>query len=143
MAWRLLEHTADVGIEAEAPDAGTCLADAGLALTRLLTGHPEPAALGQTLQEAVRIEAPDLGSLAVAFLSELVWLRESRDLLWTGGAVAVEPAGEVIRATAQARLLRHDAARHGAGVEVKAVTYHRLHFGPEDGMWRLRVFLDL
>jgi SHS2 domain-containing protein len=39
--------------------------------------------------------------------------------------------------------VRHDPARHGRGVEVKAVTYHGLRFGRTESGWELWVLLDI
>lgn len=143
VTWRLVPHTADVGIEAEGADAGECLAEAALAMSHILTGQ-DPAAWTPERVEQLKVEAPDLASLAVAFLAELVWLRDTRDLLWAGGTVRVEDVGEVWRASVAMQAVRHHAATHGVGVEVKAVTYHRLEYGPgPGGRWRLRLYVDL
>jgi SHS2 domain-containing protein len=139
-----VEHTADVGIEAEGVDAGACLADAATAVTSVLCGDPHPEKLGSEHLVPLKIEAPDLQSLAVAVLAEVIWLKESRDLLITSSKLHVEPAGEVWRARGDASAVRYDPARHGRGVEVKAVTYHQVMFERDHaGTWRLRVFLDL
>lgn len=147
--FRLADHTADLAIEATADSRGACLAEAGVGLTAVLTGKPHPHLLGRAERE-VRfvVEAPDQDALAVAFLAELLWLHESEDLLWLGGGVRVEEhTGGVLRATATGNGLRHDPARHGRGVEVKAVTYHGLRFGPTgtnpNGPWALWVLLDI
>lgn len=147
--FRLADHTADLAIEASGASRGECLAEAGLGLTAVLTGKPHPHLLGRAERE-VRfvVEAPDQDALAVAFLAELLWLHESEDLLWLGGGVTVEErSGGVLRATAAGNGLRHEPNRHGRGVEVKAVTYHGLRFGPvghdPHGPWQLWVLLDI
>lgn len=147
--FRLVDHTADLAIEATGASRGEVLAEAGLGLTAVLTGRGHPHLLGRAERE-VRfvVEAPDADALAVAFLSELLWLHESEDLLWLGGGVHVEPRpGGVLRATAGGNGLRHDPALHGRGVEVKAVTYHGLRFAPAGGdpagPWGLWVLLDI
>lgn len=147
--FRLADHTADLAIEATGASRGECLAEAGLGLTAVLTGRDHPHLLGKPEREArFVVEAPDQDALAVAFLAELLWLHESEDLLWLGGGVHVEEhSGGVLRATAAGNALRHDPARHGQGVEVKAVTYHGLRFGPAGsnphGPWALWVLLDI
>lgn len=147
--FRLVDHTADLAIEAEGATRGEALAEAGVGLSAVLTGRPHPHLLGRSERE-VRfvVEAPDQDALAVAFLSELLWLHESEDLLWLGGGVKVERgSGGTVRVTATGNALRHDPARHGRGVEVKAVTYHGLRFAPAgtnpNGPWTLWVLLDI
>lgn len=142
--YRLADHTADLAIEAEGDDRGEALSEAALALTCILTGRDAPHKLGNPDREAeFVVEAPDLDALAVAFLAELLWLHESEDLLWVGGGVQVEEAGELVRARAAGNVLRHAPHQHGRGVEVKAVTYHGLRFVREGSQWRLWVLLDI
>lgn len=145
MPYRLVDHTADLAIEATGPTRESVLEDAALALTAVLTGKPGAHALGRPDREcSFRVDAPDEASLVVAFLSELLWLHESEDLLWLGGGVAVTPLRDGgLRLAAHGNAAVHDPARHGRGVEVKAVTYHGLRFGREGKEWTLWVLLDI
>lgn len=140
---RLIDHTADLAIEATGDDRGEALGEAALALTGVLTGRDTlPMGLPDREMRFV-VEAPDLPSLAVAVLAELLWLHESEDLLWVGGGLQVEEHGALVRATAQGNAVRHAPHQHGRGVEVKAVTYHGLHFAREGAKWRLWILLDI
>ena len=153
---RLVDHTADVAIEADGRTPEAALEEAAIALTELLTGSAGAHRLGPPQREATfAIEAPDLPALVVAFLSELLWLHESADLLWVGGGITLErphqvgntvvnPANVAVwRIRAAGNAVLHDPARHGRGVEVKAVTYHGLRFGPDGDAWKLWVLLDI
>ena len=143
--FRLVDHTADLAIEATGATRDEALAEAALGLTAVLTGREDVHRLGRPERE-VRfvIETPDLDALVVAFLAELLWLHESEDILWLGGGVRVEEgAGGMLRAVAAGNGVVHDAARHGRGVEVKAVTYHGLRFAREGPGWTLWVLLDI
>lgn len=143
---RLVDHTADLAIEATGPTREAVLEEAALALTQVLTGRPQVHAGTHPDHEVgFRIDAPDAAALAVAFLSELLWLNESEDTLWLGGGVHLSPLDDGgLRLVAKGNGVRHDASVHGRGVEVKAVTYHGLRFeaGP-DGQWLLWVLLDI
>lgn len=140
---RLVDHTADLGIEATGASREEALEEAALALVQVVTGQHAHAAAKPDEELAFKIEAPDLGSLAVAFLSELLWLLESKELLWLGGGVRIEAISDGLRLTARGNGVRYDPARHGRGVEVKAVTYHGLEFAADAGAWRLLVYLDI
>jgi SHS2 domain-containing protein len=133
----LFDHTADVGIEAFGSDAGAALANAGLGLAAVVLGR-DPRALRPQAEMTVEVEAPDREALVVAFLSELLWRLERDGLLWISGGVEVEEG----RARGKGNAVRL-GAKHGAGVEVKAVTYHELRFEPAPGGWRIRVILDI
>ena len=139
---RLFDHTADVGIEADGPGPGEALAEAGVALTELMTGRSAHSFRPDS-EMAFTVEAPDEPALVVAFLSELLWHLESQDHLWLGGGVTVAPTKDGVQAVARGNALKHNPQRHGRGVEVKAVTYHEIAAGWVDGRWRLRVILDL
>lgn len=145
--FRLVDHTADLAIEAEADSRDGVLAEAALALTQVLTGKAPGSrdAPRPDRELTFRVDAPDEAALVVAFLSELLWLSESEDLLWLGGGVTVTPLDDGgLRLEARGNGARHDAAQHGRGVEVKAVTYHGLRFGRgTDGRWQLWVLLDI
>jgi SHS2 domain-containing protein len=143
--FRLVDHTADLAIEASGATRDEALGEAALGMTAVLTGRQDVHRLGKPERE-VRfvIETPDLDALVVAFLSELLWLHESEDLLWLGGGVRVEETpGGMLRAIATGNGVVHDPARHGRGVEVKAVTYHGLRFAREGPGWTLWVLLDI
>lgn len=143
MGWKLWDHTADVGIDADGDDPGDCLAMAAHALTEVVTGRSQRLPNRGGEAHDVCVEAPDHGALAVAFLSEVLWLMESQGLLWLSGGVHVEAGGDGYIARAGANMVRHDPRSHGRGVEVKAVTYHDLFFGRDGNRWRLRVVLDI
>lgn len=147
MAWRLLEHTADVGVEGTGASQGAALSEAGKALSAVVSGVEGLDELGQPDQElAFEVEGTEPETLAVAFLGELVWRHDDERLLWRGGEVAVEDDGSgtdrVLRARVWGRAVRHDPAAH-AGVEVKAVTYHGIESRAADGGWRVRAILDI
>ncbi len=143
MPFRLIDHTADVAIEATGSSREEALVEAGLALTSVMTGVKNPAQESGVAGEPLAVEAPDLPALAVAFLSELLWLVDSEDNLWTGGTVSVTdgPDGPILEAWPE--LARFDPQRHGTGVEVKAVTYHDVTFEPRGEGWFIHVLLDI
>lgn len=143
VSWRIAPHTADLAIEAQGTDEGAALAAAATALTHVLTDASDPHALGSDQELRFRVEAPDHESLAVAFLSELLWLAEADGVLWTTGGVSVEPTQDGWAAEAAGNGIAYDPARHGRGTEVKAVTYHDLLSKNAGSDWQLRVLLDI
>lgn len=143
MTWRIAPHTADLAIESEGSDEGAALAEAAVALTHVLTEAADPRILGGDQEMTFRIEAPDHESLAVAFVSELLWLVEADGLLWTGGGVSTGSTADGVFAEASGNGVVHDPVRHGRGTEVKAVTYHDLLSKQVGPNWQLRVLLDI
>ncbi|MGD2069999.1 MAG: archease [Gemmatimonadota bacterium] len=127
-----LDHTADVGLEIEAPDLGGLLARAALGMAWLLTEAPPPPV---TEERRLEVEAGDAPGLLRAWLRELLgWhtddgfvpaevrVQDARVGRVTATVAGGVPAAEPIR-------------------EIKGVTLHRL--GAErrrDGWWGRVVF---
>jgi SHS2 domain-containing protein len=127
--YRFVDHTAELEVELEAESAEAVLEDALRALAEIVGPGGGPA-----LEKTLVVEAADLPALLAAWLEELVFLAE------TEGFVAHE-ADVSLSGLAVHALLR---GRRGAPRPlVKAVTMHRLSFGPSNGVWRARVVLDV
>ncbi len=141
--FRIMEHTADLVIEADGADAGEALAWAGQALACIATGREDLHGLRPDGELAFTVKAPDRDALAVAFLCELLWFLESESALWLGGGARVEETDEGWVAHAEGNAVMYDPAKHGQGTEVKAITYHDLAFGPKGRSWQLHVVVDI
>jgi SHS2 domain-containing protein len=133
VAYRILDHTADIGIEATAPDIPMLFSEAVRACAALiLDAEPgEPAA-----SVPVAVEADDLGALLAALLGEALWTFESTSRL----PVAAEL--EVSSTTAAGTLGVVDDVTIG-GPAIKAVTYHQLLVERSPNGWRAQVFVDV
>ena len=136
----LLEHTADLGVRARGATLEELFEQATVGLAEVLgawrPGPGEPQALAVT--------GDDPGGLLVDWLNEVLYLHEVRRAAL--GAVRLDRVGGG-RAEGTVRLTP-DAAPFD-GVEVKAVTYHRLRVEPTAepgagrGGWIAEVYLDL
>jgi SHS2 domain-containing protein len=127
--YRFVEHTAELEVELEAESAEEALEDGLRALAELLG-----PAKGEELERTVELEARDLSALLALWLEELVFLADTDGLVPERADVVVE--GSRLRAVVHGR-------RGAPRPLVKAVTLHRLRFGPENGRWRGRVVLDV
>lgn len=140
--YRIVEHPADIGIEADGATAGEALSAAAQGLACIVTGRDDLHGIRPDGEAAFEVKAPDREALAVAFLSEVLWLLESQGALWLDGGADVEP-GRDWAARARGNVVVYDPALHGRGTEVKAVTYHRLRFERDGARWHVRVVLDI
>lgn len=136
-SYRLLEHTADMGIEAQGESLGELFAQAALALREVIFGGSAGVAAQYYDIEG---RGEDEAELLVDFLAELLYLLEERDLF--PASIEMPVLGG---STARARIGAEpfDPARHGVERQVKAVTFHRLLVERRDGIWLARVYLDL
>ncbi|MBM3307380.1 MAG: archease [Candidatus Eisenbacteria bacterium] len=134
--YREIEHTADVGIELEAPDLASALERAAAAMFDVMTDIER---VGERWRAEVRVSGTDLQNLLVRWLSELLFVAESHGVLLSrfsvrrldGLSVEAEVAGEPL-----------DRAKHLVRVEIKAVTYHELRIEEAGGGWAVRVVFD-
>ncbi len=140
MAYRPLEHTADLGIEATAESLDELFEECLRAQCDAWTRLDRVAAREE---RSVDLGAPDLPALLVEFLGEAIYLQETEGLVLcradvrvsrsaTGWTVAGTVAGEPF-----------DLQRHGLKTLLKAVTYHGLRVGEDQNRWVARVIFDI
>lgn len=133
MAYRILEHTADVGIEATAQDIPALFSEAVRATAAvLLDGDPPPA----FDRVPVSAEADDVAALLAEVLSEALWRFESQ------GWLPVDAELEVSGTTAAGTFGVVNGVTIG-GPAIKAVTYHQLAVERTTDGWRAQVFFDV
>jgi SHS2 domain-containing protein len=137
--WKLLEHTADLAIEARGANEAEAVEALCLALLAQITDAGRVGAL-----ESLRIvvDGLDRSETLVSVLGEILfrvnvegWLfAEFRVHEASAHRIAVEAVGE-----------RRDPARHPFDLEVKAATYHELYSAPrKDGAgWVIRMIFDV
>jgi len=103
----------------------------------------EPAAVEPRLEHRVRLEEPDLELLLLAFLNELVFVRDARGWLLRPGELAIEPADGGVRLVARLVGEPLDRARHRLAADVKAATAHGLRVARDGARWQASVTLDV
>ena len=115
MGFEEVSHTADWSARVWAPDLPTLFKEAARAMNSL-----SGTVIGTNgrVSRALQVEGPDLESLLVAFLSELVYYQEQENLTFDDFDLRV--AGQWLK-----------VAMEGAPIEsvdkaIKAVTYHNL-----------------
>jgi SHS2 domain-containing protein len=116
----------------------------GAAAEALLAATVEdPSAVAARVEHRLRLEEPDLELLLLAFLNELVFLRDARG--WLLRAVELRIEAGATTARLEARLVGEplDPARHRLAGEVKAATAHGLRVARVDGGWEAAVTLDV
>jgi SHS2 domain-containing protein len=143
-----LEHTADLGVELDAPTLEALYAEAAIALTDTLT---PVAGVRREVEREVRVEAADAELLLVDYLNELLFRFETEGLLVARAQVEIDGDldGEASSTTPRLRLRAtvsgegYDESRHPLRSLVKAVTYHGLRVWRDGDRFRARVLFDL
>lgn len=130
----LLEHTADLGVRAWGPSLEAAFEQAAWGLVDLLDAR----GTGGGTPRELRLSGPDVGSLLVEFLNELVFLCETTD----AGISSVE-VRRVSATELEADVGLGPPEHRPEGVVVKAATYHELRVDRADDHAEVRVFLDV
>jgi SHS2 domain-containing protein len=134
---RLLEHTADMGIEASGETLEELFAQAAYGLLEIIAGTPEALCREEKI---VTVEGEDSEELLVNWLNEILYLFEIKRFFPLDFEIE-EVRGK--RVLARVRGEPFDPQRHPVEREVKAVTYHQLRLEKTDGLWQARVYVDL
>ncbi len=137
ISFKLLEHPADVGIEA----TGSTLSEAfSSAATGLISIIIDPATIRPCTTRSIEIKADDDEALLVKWLNELVYIFDAEHFVWAKVEIhSLIP--HQLKATVYGELFSPD--RHTTRMDVKAATFHQLSISEHNGQWTIRVFVDI
>src|SRR5215203_6462182 len=134
---RMLDHTADVGFELKAPTLEAMFDEARRAL--LMTVFERPPRSGED-EDSVRLSAPDLETLLVRWINELVFLIQGDGFVPVHADVRIEESGgEDFSLEASLTGGPLDLEGNGWVGEIKSATFHGLDVRQDGEVWRARV----
>jgi SHS2 domain-containing protein len=140
--FEILEHTADVGVRASGVTLEETFEQAARGMCEIagIWREQEGKDGAQGGEEVeISLRADDLGALLIDWLSEILYLYDSRRCAVAGvradrialpeakGSVRLLPLGDEL----------------AEGVQVKAITYHRLRVERSEEGWMAEVYLDI
>jgi SHS2 domain-containing protein len=129
---RWVDHTAEVELRIEAGSPEAVLGEALAAVAELL-GEPDRGK--EAVSQQIELAAADRPALLAAWVEELAFLAETRDLICERVG-SLEAGEDSLRARVE---LRPGEAAH----LVKGVTYHGLRFEREGERWIAACVLDV
>jgi SHS2 domain-containing protein len=132
--FEIVEHTADVGVRANAPSLAALFEQVTLGLLDI-TGALRP---GPGRAAEVEAEGRDLGAVLVAWLEEVLYLQDGEDNVIARLEVH-EVSDRAVTGTVWVR--ERDGSLEGTAV--KAVTYHQLSVDESEQGWSALVFFDI
>lgn len=134
--YRLLAHTADVGLAAWGPTLEAALAAALRGMTAVTY---EPRTARPVEEWRVEVAGDDPERWLVGLLGEAIFLHEDQGFVLSDAEVTRTSGGVAARLRGEPR----DPSRHHRrGPQVKAVTYHALRVDPGPPA-RIRAILDI
>ena len=134
--FELIEHTADVGIMAYGADVKEAFTNAARGMFSLIT---EPGSIRETDYRDIEVTAPDIESLLVTWLNELIYLFDAENMLFS--RFDIEDL-DATRLNARAYGEPVDDTRHRLKTGIKAATYHMVEVDRSKG-GRVRVLFDV
>jgi SHS2 domain-containing protein len=136
--YRLLDHTADLGLEISAPSLPGLYAEAGRALMAVLFEGNAPRQADQA--QTLTVTGTDPVDLLVNFLGELLYLA-----MFKAQALVDIELFEIMETELSAivHLSVLDFDRTPPLAEIKAVTYHQAAVEQTLDGWRARVIFDV
>lgn len=141
-AGELFDHGADVGVRGFGADPAEAFEGAAQALFSLLAEDLRSAR--PEVEEVVACEGAGLEELFVAFLNELIFLADSKGLVFGRFRVAIKKGSSTgYRLTARAWGEPLDAARHESTVEPKGATFTGLRVAQEGDRWVAQCVVDV
>lgn len=132
-----LPHTADVGVVARGQDLAETYARAALAMAQLQAGD---GGVDPAHERPIEAQGEDRAALLVDLCRRVLQVFYlERGLL---GALEIDELSET-RLKARGWFGPFDPARHGEGMDIKAVTYARAAVVPRDGGFEATLIFDI
>jgi len=119
--YELIDHTADVGVKAYGKNLAEAFQNIAKAMFDIITDHSEIESVGQY---DITLKAPDLEQLLVDFLSELLFIHDTHNLVFGFFKIDLDQKNNAL--TAHIFGEPYATSKHKIGTEIKAVTYHML-----------------
>ena len=137
MKYRLIDHTADFGIQVFGADAKELFSNAALAMFDLIT---EVGSLKELNSMDIKISGEDWPDLMINWLRELLFLWNGKELLVKKADITTLSENNL---SAKVYFDSYDPDRHLINIEVKAVTYHQIRVESGTSGWEARIIFDV
>lgn len=139
MSFEFLDLGGDAGIRVTGRCAEEVFTQSALAVYSLMVDSSTVSAIEVV---DIRVQSHSLDDLLVAWLNELIFLRDARDFIASKVEITMLDCFEFkVEAVLAGEVF--DAARHKGGLLIKAATYHNLRLEKTDGKWMAEVMFDI
>jgi len=141
MPYRYLEgiSSADAAFEATGSTLEELFSDAAIATFEVMA---DTTTVKQLLIHEIKLENGSVDGLLIDWLSELVYLKDTENILFTVFDVNIRK-NDVYILKAEAKGEKIDREKHSLRSDVKAVTYHMFEVTKKGDDWTARVVLDI
>ncbi len=138
--YKLLEHTADIGIRVKGKDLKELFQNAALAMfdiiaERKLKIKNEKLKIKKII---IKQKAGDLEELFVNWLNELLSLSAIKEVIFSDFQI-----NKIDKNVLQSVVIGSDIKNYKVNTEIKAATYHELRLEQVEGGWQVSVIFDV
>ena len=139
-AHKFLDHTADVLFQAEAPTLNELFEQCALALQETQVDYKKVKPV-----KAIKITGKNkkLEYLLFDFLDDLLFYKDSKQLVFNRFEVEIEEKKEVYLLSCKAYGQKLDVKKHDPRVDVKAITMHLFEIKKVKSGWKAQVLVDI
>jgi SHS2 domain-containing protein len=143
--YRILEHTADVGLRIRGRQFSDLLENAACGFFDLITDihgirHEEIKKKKTPIHHIFRLKTADSGEMLLKWLRELLFIFSTRKIVFYGYEFLKYSETEI---AVRALGTKFDPFRHDQKLEVKAVTYHNFELSKTKAGWMAEVIFDI
>jgi len=135
--YELIEHTADVGIKAYGKNISEAFENAAKGMFDIITNCSKINNVGEY---NIQLEAPDFEQLLVDWLSELLFLNSTKNLVFGFFKVEIDKDHPYLSASVFGE--KYNIDKHKIGNEIKAVTYHMLEI-KKKRLYHVQILFDI
>ena len=135
--YRIIDHTADMGMVVKAGSIRELFSCAAYAMTRIMV---EGDFGNEKTERKISIDAEDYPDLMVRWLGEILYLFAGEGLI--ADAVEIHAVSRT-NLSATLAMSAYLPGRHRVLREIKAVTYHDVSVGRTDDEWETRIIFDI
>ncbi len=132
--YELLEHTADLKIRAFGKTKGEVFTNMAIGMFDNIVDE-DNLLKDQQVERKIKIESVDLDSLLVDFLSQLLYLSDTNDEIYTDYRLNISD----YKITGGIKGYKVKRIK----LDIKAVTYNDLKIEEKDGQWLFEVVFDI
>ncbi len=136
-SFTILEHPADMGIEARGETVSQAFEQSAIGLMSIIV---ELSSVSIKEEQTIELQASDREQLLVKWLTEILYLYDGQQFISKKFHID-ELTDTSLHATIQGEPLR--AEKHQTLLDVKAITYHQLSIEQQEHQSIVRVFLDI
>ena len=142
--FKIIDHTADVGIQVWAKQLTDLFTEAARAMMSIIVDR---ATVAEKLKTTITLEAENIEELFLQWLKEILYLMEKEEMVFSEFHIEndnfsyCDDFKYFIQAVLEGEKL--NMKRHGICTEIKAVTRHNFFLKKEENLWKTFVLFDI